>query len=61
MNAISIDMLLSGVVRVWAAMAVAAWDAVAASPKLQMLVGACALLMLMRGAVNGLARRARLR
>lgn len=59
MNVISVEAIAAATVRALAAMATASWDAVAASPKLQMLLGVCALLLLMRGVLDALVHRTR--
>jgi hypothetical protein len=59
MDAAFIAQLASGVISALAAMGVAVWSAVVASPQLQMLLVLGVLLTLIRGAANGSARKAR--
>lgn len=59
MFGLTIEAMVQQVVEVWRVMAVSVWDAVAAEPKLQlMLLGLFVLSLVTGGGARGRARRA---
>jgi hypothetical protein len=50
--------IIQQVVEVWRVMAVSGWDAIAAEPKLQLMLVGFVVLSLMGGGARGRARRA---
>ena len=58
MFGLTIEAMVQQVVEVWRVMAVALWDAVAAEPKLQLMLFGFVALSLAGGGARGRARRA---